>query len=454
MSAATPVLQKERIDLLDSLRGIAILGILLMNMPGFAFPSGDPFVRGEPGSINYSIWYLIRWIPEGTQRALFSMLFGAGIILFMSSKAKQNDLTSASDYFFRRQLWLILFGLINIYIFLWSGDILFDYGCYGLLIFVFRLWSPKKLLIAAGVCFLFMLARENRDLYLDKRTIARGEKIEQIDTTVTKLTAIQKERLSAMQDYKNRSKIENRLKRVERADFLVTSNYENLYDYRVERYFSSFLAYTYFSIWDVLLFMFIGMAFFKLGILTGKAPTKLYAALCVIGLGIGLLVTYYHIQPSIAVKNNGFEYTKSISFEFYEAGRTFRALGLFGLVMLMYKSGIFTWFFKLFRPVGQMAFTNYLTQSIMGAIIFYGIGFGYFGKLERYQAYLVVLSIWTLQIIWSHIWLRYFQYGPFEWVWRQLTYWKKLPLKKQPALPVTNATQIVVESKQNVPAQD
>ena len=98
--------------------------------------------------------------------------------------------------------------------------------------------------------------------------------------------------------------------------------------------------------------------------------------------------------------------------------------------MLLFKSGIFKWFFKLMRPVGQMAFTNYLTQSIACAIIFYGLGFGLYGQLERYQAYLVVLAIWIVQIVWSHIWLHYFQYGPFEWIWRQLTYWKKLPLRK------------------------
>jgi uncharacterized protein len=85
------------------------------------------------------------------------MLFGAGIILFMSGKEKQATVTAPSDYFFRRQLWLIVFGLINIYIFLWRGDILFDYGCYGFLVFVFRLWEPKKLLMAAGFCFVLML---------------------------------------------------------------------------------------------------------------------------------------------------------------------------------------------------------------------------------------------------------------------------------------------------------
>lgn len=82
------------------------------------------------------------------------------------------------------------------------------------------------------------------------------------------------------------------------------------------------------------------------------------------------------------------------------------------------------------RPVGQMAFTNYTVQSIMCNIIFVGIGFGLFGRLEYYQLYYVVAAVWALEIIWSHIWLRYFRFGPMEWVWRSLTYWKKQPFRK------------------------
>ena len=129
--AVAPVLQKERIDILDSLRGIAILGILLMNIPGLGYSvaGGDPFLKNEVGTINYTIWYYVSLIPDGTQRALFSMLFGAGIILFTSSKSKQHDKLAVADSFFRGQIWVFVVGLVHIYIFLWSGDILFDYGC-------------------------------------------------------------------------------------------------------------------------------------------------------------------------------------------------------------------------------------------------------------------------------------------------------------------------------------
>ena len=132
-----------------------------------------------------------------------------------------------------------------------------------------------------------------------------------------------------------------------------------------------------------------------------------------------------------AYKNfNNYEIIKQTKFELYEVARTIRSIGVFAVIMLLYKSGLFKWLFALMRPVGQMAFTNYLMQSLLVGLFFYGIGFGMFGKLERYEIYYVVAATWTLQIIWSHIWLRYFRFGPLEWAWRSLTYWKKQPFRK------------------------
>jgi len=138
---AAPVSQGERIILLDSLRGIAILGILLMNIPGFALPDPviyDPSVLNEWGTINFKTWYFIDWFMEGSQRALFSMLFGAGIILFVTRQEKKVDGLLPADYFFRRQIWLLVFGLFNAYILLWFWDILFHYACLGMIMFTFR----------------------------------------------------------------------------------------------------------------------------------------------------------------------------------------------------------------------------------------------------------------------------------------------------------------------------
>ena len=161
-----------------------------------------------------------------------------------------------------------------------------------------------------------------------------------------------------------------------------------------------------------------------------NASSKLYWLLFIGGLGLGLLLSNFNQKAVVDNYFSQYEYTKNVSFNFYQVQRMLRSLGFFGLIMLMYRSGFFKWFFSIFRPVGQMAFTNYLMQSLIGALFFYGIGLNYFGKLERYQLYIYTGVVWIIQIIWSHIWLRYFRFGPLEWLWRSLTYWKKQPLRK------------------------
>lgn len=261
--------------------------------------------------------------------------------------------------------------------------------------------------------------------------ITRGEQVAAIDTTKVKLTDKQKDQLEAMNEFKDKQAHAKKVERNEKSKQKVTGSYEDLYEYRTNNYLGALIRYLYMSIWDVLFFMFLGMAFLKTGILTGEASVKYYWIMAILGLGLGLLLSYYRIKPMIQYQFNEFEYMKNVKIETYTISRALRSLGIFGAVMLLFKSGFFKWFFALMRPVGQMAFTNYLTQSLICGIIFYGVGFGYYGSLQRYEVYLVVGAIWVLQIIWSHVWLRYFRFGPLEWCWRSLTYWKKQPMRKE-----------------------
>ncbi|MET0634388.1 MAG: DUF418 domain-containing protein [Chitinophagaceae bacterium] len=435
---AAPVHQTQRIGIIDSLRGFAILGILLMNIPGFGFPpqtGGDPTLMNELGTVNYKVWFGVEWLPEGTQRALFSMLFGAGIILFTTRLEQRLEGVRPADYFVKRQLWLMVFGLINIYVLLWWGDILFDYAVCGLIMYAFRNLPARQLLFGAIVCMLLMMARENRDLYQDKAVITKGERVTAIDTTKVKLSEKQKEDLGALTEFKESVKPESKKKRVEKNIAEVTGNYADVYNNRSGLYLNYVLVhYGYLSIWDVLLFMFVGMFFFRTGVITGDAPIRVYWLLTVIGLGVGLSLSWYRLHLVMDRNFDFYQVLKNAKFEYYTLSRVLRSLGIFGLLMLLYRSGWFKWLFALMRPVGQMAFTNYLTQSLICGIIFYGVGFSQYGHLQRYQIYLVVAAIWLLQIIWSHLWLRYFYFGPLEWCWRSLTYWKKQPFRKKSVL--------------------
>lgn len=426
-----PTAPTERITILDSLRGIAILGILLMNMPSFGYPSWDPFLMNE-SAINFNTWRFISLVPDGTQRALFSMLFGAGIILFIRNSEKKSEGMRPADYFFRRQLWLLVFSLIDVFVLLWFGDILLDYALYGMLLFTFRNLPAKGLLICAGVCLLLMLARENRDLYQEKNKIVKGEAAAAMDTTVTKLTAAQKEDLQYMIAFKEKSSVEKRREHVE-SDIrkIASSNYADLYETQSQRYISVLVRYLYFELWDVLLFMFLGMAFFKMGILTGNAPAKIYWWMLIVGLGAGIYLSYLFWQPYIQYQFNRFEYVKHVSINYYQLQRALRSIGIFGGIMLLYRSGVFNWFFQILKPVGRMAFTNYLSQSLICALIFTSLGFAMYGRLERHELYYVVAAIWIFQVVFSNVWLKYFRFGPLEWAWRSLTYWQMQPMIKK-----------------------
>lgn len=448
--SANPTSQGERIVILDSLRGIAVLGILLMNIPGFGLPViayFNPNMIDFTGA-NYYAWYGVEWFLEGSQRALFSMLFGAGMLLFISRQQDRTQGLMPAEYFFRRQLWLLLFGLFNAYVLLWFWDILFHYAIFGMMLFAFRRMKAKHLLIGAAACLVLQTARENVDMYRDKAVITRGEVLAKTDTTKAPLTAFQKDQLGEYMGLKENTSAEAKKKRMEKNLRNVQHSYATLYQ---QHSTASMRGQTegvfHFLFFDVLLFMFIGMAFYKNGILTGQGKAKTYWLLMLVGLGAGLVLSYFR-QHSLL--NHGFDYfafAKNEPFAYYELSRTLRALGIFGAIMLLYKSGAFKWFFALMRPLGQMAFTNYLMQSLMCGLFFYGIGFGWFGKLEIHQLYYVVAAVWMIEIAWSHIWLHYFSYGPLEWLWRSLTYWKKQPIRKaaMQAVPKAKEEQVMVQ---------
>ncbi|HYF32544.1 MAG TPA: DUF418 domain-containing protein [Chitinophagaceae bacterium] len=439
-SNTSPVSQSERLVILDSLRGIAILGILLMNIPGFGFAEvivTDPSVLNETG-INYQTLYVIDWSLEGTQRALFSMLFGASMILFISRQEKKLSGILPAEYYFRRQLWLLLFGLFNGFVLLWFWDILFHYAIAGMILFAFRRLTPKSLLMGAAICLVLSTAFDNISLYDKKLTIRTGQYIARIDTTKTPLTDQQRNDLKAMNEFFDNSTQEAKLEKVNTENKAILGSYAELFRHQSDKTVEAEMKYTYYGMWDVLLFMLVGMAFYKNGWLLGKAPSWIYWLMFIGGFGLGLPISYCRLQSFIDAGFNEFYYTRDVSFTYYEVSRLFRSFGFFGLVMLLYKSGVFNWLFALMRPVGQMAFTNYLLQSLIAGIYFYGIGFGNFGNLERHELYYFVGAVWVFQIMLSHIWLKYFRFGPFEWLWRSLTYWKRQPLFRSNT-PTANA---------------
>jgi uncharacterized protein len=188
------------------------------------------------------------------------------------------------------------------------------------------------------------------------------------------------------------------------------------------------LPYFHYSNLDLFSMMFIGMGLFKLGVFSGKRSVGFYAAMALAGYAIGISFNAY--TAFVRVKSSFDLVVNAYSGITYDIGRLSIALAHVAAMMLLYKAGKLTWLLNRLAAVGQMALTNYLTHSVVCSTIFCGYGFAMYGRLERYQLYYVVAGIWIFQMIVSPIWLRHFHFGPAEWAWRSLTYWKKQPMRR------------------------
>ena len=431
---SAPLRENERIKLIDSIRGIALLGILLMNSMAQSqahmfYDRMDP--RQSMTGLNFFAWGAEMLVFEGTMRGLFSILFGAGTLLLLTRLIRKNNGLEPVDIYYRRLLWLLVFGLINAFIFLWPGDILYPYALCGLLLFPFRNLSPKKLLWIAFAFLIIGTYRENSDLYQNKKIISKGQVAEVLEAKKQKLTDQQTEDLAKYKGFKDRTSQQGVIKAaVKDEKTLQSRNYLTIFNYYKPINMTIESSVLYEDYWyDILLFLFIGMALYKSGFLLSKNSTSVYAAVAFIGITVGLLINYIYAKQQYQLKFDQFQFTQKWKFSYYEIRRVFQTTGYLSLLILLYKAIPFRKILNVFAPVGQMAFTNYLSQSIITSIVFYG--FAVYGTLQRYEVYYVVGAIWLFQILSSHIWLRYFRFGPFEWVWRSLTYLKKQPMKRR-----------------------
>ena len=178
--------------------------------------------------------------------------------------------------------------------------------------------------------------------------------------------------------------------------------------------------------WDMVSMMLIGMALVKMGVLTGARSRAFYGWIATFCLGVGLWCAF--LSTWIPFKGGFTPEALWLGFVFYQPGRI-AGLGYCAILIMMVKAGVFRSFTSRMAAVGQMAFTNYILTTVICTTIFENYGFGLYGKLQRWQLYLIVLGVWALQIAVSPIWLRYYHFGPMEWLWRSLTYWDKQPMR-------------------------
>lgn len=428
MQAAGPVRQEERISSLDVIRGFALLGILLMNIIGFGLANAydDPTNSGGATGINLWIWVTLHIFAEGKMRCLFSMVFGAGIILLTARAEKHGE--SAADIFFRRNLWLMGAGVLHAYL-LWQGEILYPYALCALALYPFRKMVPRHL-IAIGVAMLVITAGCNFYGSLEtKKTIEEGKAAIQLESNGAKLTDDQKDAKKKWEDLRKNAKPTP--EEIEKTNQKWRGSVLDVLKVRAASvwHWHALPYYHYYQL-DIFSMMLLGMALFKLGVFSAERSMTFYAAMAAIGYGIGLPLNSFTAYTRVA---SNFDILVSLYTSLtYDIGRLSIALAHVAMLTLFFKSGTFRWLTSSLAAVGQMALSNYLTHSLVCSTIFCGYGFAMYGRLERYQLYYVVFGLWIFQLIVSPIWLRHFQFGPAEWAWRSLTYWKKQPMRKLP----------------------
>ncbi|MDF1573840.1 MAG: DUF418 domain-containing protein [Bacteroidales bacterium] len=396
-NALSLVSNTDRIVSIDMLRGIAVLGILIMNIQHFSMPAAayiNPTAFGDLRGMNLWIWILSHMLASGKFLSIFSMLFGAGILLF-TGRAELKGFSSA-ELHYRRMGWLLLFGMMHSYL-LWSGDILVSYSLCGMLVFLFRNKAASTLLYLA---FAFFLVPMLLDLFF-----------------VWSLPYWPPEVLrSTMDKWSPGTEVLNHHLEVYRSAWLKQM------ELRVPG--SIFMQTGYFLMrpfWRITGLMLLGMSLFKWEVLTRGRSSGFYKKMIIYGLLTGYLLTGLGVYLNFR-KHWAMEFSMFPGAQFNYMGSVAVALGYVGVVMLFSKSGGFRKIKEAISAVGRMAFSNYILMTLICTLLFYGYGLGLYGSVERKYQILIVLAIWSLVLIISPLWLKYFRFGPLELIWRRLTY--------------------------------
>lgn len=420
----------RRIEALDFVRGIALFGILLMNIIGYGLPDAysNPTNSGGATGANLWVWIVGQITVEGTQRALFSMLFGASTIL-LTSRLEAAGRTDVADIYFRRNLWLIALGFVHAFLFLWYGDILFAYGVIALFIFPFRKMAPRAL-FGIGIAALLLGALWNGyESYDLMRKHDAAVAAEAARASGTPLTVQQDYAVAVWQSA--RTVFEVSPESVRAAVEARTNGYWRAFRHIAELnvHWQTWGLYRYF--FDAFGMMLIGMALYKIGVLTLERPRALYGWMMAGGYAVGLVVNALETRWIIDHQFSAVAFAQANVT--YDVGRLAMSVGHLGALLLFVRSGLLGFLRRAVAAVGQMAVTNYMMQSAVGAVLFMGLG--WFNQLERYQLYYVVLAICAAQLVISPLWLRFFRFGPVEWLWRTLTYMKWQPMRRRAAAP-------------------
>ena len=393
-----PLAAPPRLPLLDVVRGVAVCGILLLNILAFALPQAayvNPRAYGGWHGADLAAWAVNFVLFDGKMRGLFSFLFGASTLLVIERAEASGRDPMATHY--RRMFWLLLFGLAHLWL-VWEGDILAHYALIGMLAYPMRRLSVPRLLLLGSMLALLGALIFATVPYDVAQTLCCAHSARQLHYYTLSFG------VPAPADIA--------------ADLaLHRGSYAAILGERLRDPASSPLPLLSFYGPETLAYMLFGMAALRTGMLQGAWSARQYLRWLAIGWGLGL--------PAFAALAwwqwaSGFDLltVAAASLPLAALARPAMIVGWICAILLVVRSGSLIG--DTLATAGRMAFTNYLATSLICTTLFYGYGLGWYGHFSRWQLYPIVLAIWAALLIWSRAWLAHFRYGPFEWLWRSL----------------------------------
>jgi len=407
-----PIQPAERIQIVDILRGFALFGILFVNMTIFSQPMQAIVLPADPNLPFYdraALW-LIHALGEGKFYALFSLLFGLGLTLQMERIEGRGG--RFVPLYARRLLVLLGIGLVHAFL-IWMGDILILYALLGFLLILFRKARPRTLLIWVVILIALPLLFSAAATALIAWASNFPEATSQIEQSFAQTEA------AFVSDLQRAAQVYTH------GDFAAITAQ------RVSDYFG--IGMTGFAVmgFNVMAMFLLGVYFGKRGFFKNLPENQgLFRKLLLWGLLIGLTGNLLYATLIIPISRIYQTWTLWLATTGQAIGAPLLMLAYVSALCLLALSPGWGKRLRVLAPVGQMALTNYLMQSIICTLIFYGYGLGLFGKVGHAAGIALAIAIYLLQIPFSHWWMKRFYYGPAEWLWRSLTYLKPQPFRR------------------------
>lgn len=433
---AGPVSPRERITALDVLRGFALLGILVLNIESFSGPESlhdIPLGTAQPAFVGWHagldvVQLAIKWLFfEGKMRTLFAMLYGAGIVLLTERFEQRGEPGRAADIFCRRNLWLLLFGVLHGTL-IWGGDILVTYSLVALLfMFPFRHVDARRLILL-GLVIGLVGGTLGSVRFFGVPGVLEQEHLRQQGQTALEAHLVPSPAQKAALD----ATVQDPEKMAREAAAEVSDAklpYLKAVAGQAEGY-ASFVSWVFRSgiIFEVMGSMLLGMGLYKCGFLTGIRSSRTYLVTAAVGYAISVPMVLTGVA---LLARNGFSRVAAARWLYcpYEIEVWAAAVANAAVLLLILRKGWLKPLSLSLANVGRTAFSNYIGTSVLCQVLFRWGPWKLYGQIAYHQQLLIIAGVWTVNLMASALWLRLFAYGPLEWLWRSLVHWRRQPLR-------------------------